>query len=213
MLTKEQIEANKQRFLELISEIKIPGADTEGLVNYLFTTDFFTAPASTIYHCNYDGGLCEHSLNVYDNLLKLSEMYYAGIYEKSTIIVLGLLHDISKANFYEKYAQNKKVYSENGSKFDNLGNFDWVTEEAFKVADANNRFLAGEHGMNSALLVSRYIPLNIEETAAIINHMFINDSGSVIKDITPIYNKYHICSLLHCADLIATYILESPIKD
>ena len=140
-------------------------------------------------------------------------MYYPGKYDKSTIIVLGLLHDISKANFYEKYAQNKKVYSENGSKFDSLGKFEWVTEEAYKVGDANNRFLAAEHGMNSALLVSRYIPLNLEETSAIINHMFINDSGSVIKDITPIYNKYHICSLLHCADLIATYVQETNIKE
>ena len=68
MLTRDQIEQNKQKFLELIASIQIDGADTEGLVNYLFSTDFFTAPASTIYHCNYDGGLCEHFLNVYFNL-------------------------------------------------------------------------------------------------------------------------------------------------
>lgn len=209
MLTRDQIEQNKQKFLELIASIQIDGADTEGLVNYLFSTDFFTAPASTIYHCNYDGGLCEHSLNVYYNLERLCQMYYPN-YDKNTVLVLGLLHDISKANFYEKYTQNKKIYSEQGLKHDNGGNFDWVAIEAYKVAEPETRFLAGEHGINSALLVGRYIPLTLEESAAIINHMFINDTGGIIKDLTPIYNKYMMAPLLHCADLLSTYINERP---
>ena len=45
------------------SRITRPGADR--LLSWLETTDFFTAPASARYHGSYEGGLCEHSLNVY----------------------------------------------------------------------------------------------------------------------------------------------------
>ena len=35
------------------------------LLKWLEGTDFFKAPASTKYHSAHEGGLCEHSLNVY----------------------------------------------------------------------------------------------------------------------------------------------------
>ncbi len=56
----------KEDFIRLYTEhIKRPGA-TE-LLAWLETTDFFTAPASTRFHGNYEGGLCEHSVNVWEN--------------------------------------------------------------------------------------------------------------------------------------------------
>ena len=146
MLTKDQIEQNKMRFLNLIAEINIEGADTQGLVEYLDNGDFFTAPASTLYHCNYTGGLCEHSLHVYDILEKLINDFYPGKYSEDTIKIVALLHDISKVNFYEVYVKNEKIYNEKGSKSDNQGRFDWFAKEAYKVKDAKERFLGGEHG-------------------------------------------------------------------
>ena len=79
MLTPEQIESNKIEFLKLIAEINIDGADTQGLVDFLDSSDFFTAPASTQYHANYKGGLCEHSLKVYKNLVTLYNHYFFNI--------------------------------------------------------------------------------------------------------------------------------------
>ena len=46
--------------------IRRPGAAS--LLNWLLTTDFFEAPASTRFHGAYKGGLVDHSLNVYDCL-------------------------------------------------------------------------------------------------------------------------------------------------
>ena len=44
--------------------------------------------------------------------------YYPGKYSKNSKLICGLLHDISKADFYEKDIRNKKV-SDKGSKQDN----------------------------------------------------------------------------------------------
>ena len=112
MLTDAQIEQNRIEFLKLVAEIDIPGADTQGLVEYLDSSDFFTAPASTQYHCGYKGGLCEHSMNVYHNLVKIIDSKVGLIpkYDKNSLLVVALFHDISKTNFYEMYVMNKKKY-------------------------------------------------------------------------------------------------------
>ena len=44
------------------------GADR--LLEWLMGSDFFTAPASTRFHAAYEGGLVEHSLNVYKVFMK-----------------------------------------------------------------------------------------------------------------------------------------------
>jgi hypothetical protein len=209
MLLPEQIEKNKVEFLQLIRQIRIEGADINGLIDYLTNSDFFTAPASTIYHGNFEGGLCYHSLNVYKTLIDLANKYTPGRYDTNSLIVVGLLHDLSKTNFYEKYTANKKVYLETGTKHDNLGRFDWFAEEAYKVKDSAERFIGGEHGTNSMFLISRFIPMTYEESVAVINHHFITETNGLLKDITAIYNKYSLASLIHIADMIAVYLIEN----
>lgn len=210
MLTPEKIEENKIEFLKLIAEIDIEGSDTQGLVEFLDNTDFFSAPASTMYHCNYKGGLCEHSLHVYYNLVTLYEQYkdFVPEYEKSTLIVVGLLHDISKTNFYEMYVQNKKIYNEKGTKHDNMGKFDWFAEEAYKVKDVHDRFIAGTHEVNSMFLVGKYIPLTLEENLAIMHHQAVPSEGQPIRDMSAILNKYPLITLVQMADYISTFIQE-----
>lgn len=59
---------NKERFEELLSKAsERPGFD--GLMNYIHKSDFYTAPASTKFHLSCEGGLLQHSLNVYDALI------------------------------------------------------------------------------------------------------------------------------------------------
>ena len=58
---------SKERFIEIYNKyIKREGADK--LLEYLVSSDFFLAPASAKFHSSYEGGLCDHSLNVYDCL-------------------------------------------------------------------------------------------------------------------------------------------------
>ena len=89
---------NKERFIDLFLDLVIrPGA--EDLLAWLGTTDFFEAPASTRFHGAFPGGLVEHSLNVYDQLLfDHSALKYGG----QTLAVCALLHDVCKANYYHR---------------------------------------------------------------------------------------------------------------
>lgn len=213
-LTPQQIEENKNVFINLIYSINIDGVDKDGLINYLLNSDFFFAPASTKYHSNYDGGLCQHSLNVYYALKNLYEQYreLTGPIDENSLLVCGLFHDISKINFYEKTIMNKKIYNEQGTKHDNMGKFDWVSVEGWVVKEAEDRFLAGTHEENSVLLLSRFIPLNHDETVAILNHHMNTGNGNTNIDQSQICNKYPLAVLLHMADFIATYIEEGIVK-
>lgn len=64
----------------------------------------FEAPASTHYHGSYTGGLVEHSLNVYYELIGAGRV--PGVPTAETYAVVALLHDICKADFY---AQSTKI--------------------------------------------------------------------------------------------------------
>ena len=207
-LSEEQIETNKNRFIELIQSIEVEGADIQGLLKYLERGDFFHAPASTLYHNNYEGGLCEHSLHVYDTLVELVNRYKPGCIDPNSILIVGLLHDISKTNFYEQYYANKKVYNESGSKHDNLGKFDWVSEAAYKVKDPKDRFLGGTHGFNSMIIAGKFFPLTYEENLSLLHHHAGMGEESPLKELSAILEKYPLVTLLHTADFLSTYILE-----
>ena len=92
----------KGEYLSIFEKyIKRSGADE--LKNYLLRSDFFQAPASTRYHCAFEGGLCEHSVNVYKRLLAIVQNEYGDgwekVYSHETVAVCGLLHDLCEIDF------------------------------------------------------------------------------------------------------------------
>lgn len=202
MLTEEQIQANRITFLKHIADIDIPDADTQGLVDFLDSNDFFTAPASTQYHCNYRGGLCYHSLNVFDNLVELANHYFPGRYDMNTLLVVGLLHDVSKTNFYELYARNVK--NDEGK---------WEQKFEYRVRDSHQRFLAGTHEENSMLILSEFIPMKREEIVAVMNHHLHTNDGNQFLDQSAVLNKYPLLTLLHLADMISTFLIERDVDE
>ena len=204
------VQENKEKFISLLrANIVRPGADIEGLIQKLESSDFFTAPCSTKYHLAVDGGLCQHSLNTYEELKRLYALHpYTHITEES-ITIVALLHDMSKMGYYEKVLKPVKVYCEDGDKRDNGGKFKWENQESYKTIDAENRFVFGHHGQNSLYMVEYFVPLNTEVAAAINNHM-----GGVLDeyrpwDATPIFNRYPLAALLHMADFAVTYLVEN----
>lgn len=224
MLTEEQILKNKEEFINTLrSNVKRDGI--EALIKKLETSDFFIAPASSIYHGSYRGGLCQHSLHVYKRLITLIEDEYpkdkdeqsTNPYSLETISIVSLLHDMSKINQYEIYTRNKKVYSESGRQYDNHGRYDWVAEEAYKVKEFKDRFTYGSHSVNSIYMITRYIATTFEEELAIMHHMggkdFSDDSSDNGKITSEAFNKSTLAVLLHIADLQATYIDERLISE
>ena len=220
MLTDQQILDNKNRFLELVRGIQREGVDMDRLIAQLEGSDFFDAPASAIYHNAFKGGLCAHSLNVYDSLKKLCVAFYTQTdpvtgeqgsircpYTEDSIRIVSLFHDFDKMNKYEIYFKNQKKYWEGGKKFDEMGKFDWESVSAYKRKEVKDVFSIGTHGENSVYMTETFMPLSTEEHCAIVNHHSIYDNNKL--DVTSIYSKYHLACLLHVADMIATYTLES----
>ena len=209
-ITENKIEANKKEFIDLIKSIKRESADIDGLVDYLENkTDFFVAPASTRYHGSFRGGLCEHSLAVYKILLSQANIYTTitgQTFDDDTLKIVALLHDISKVNTYEVSYSNKKVYSPEGSKWDEAGNYDWKSVKGYKTIDAENRFTFVNHEISSEFIIRQFIPLKIEESVAVICHHGGIDKTSLPPDaITQNYASYPISMYLHISDLIAAY--------
>lgn len=188
------LEEKKQEFLELYNRYLTRDGASE-LLDWLKSSDFFIAPASTKFHGNYEGGLVEHSLNVYKCLL--AELESEGLkdaYSNETVAVVALLHDLCKVNFYKKGTRNVK---ENGQ---------WVVKEVFEI---DEKFPCG-HGEKSVIILQNFISLSAEEIFAIRAHMGGFDASVKGGEyfIGKIFERSKLALLLHIADMKATYIME-----
>lgn len=206
------ITLNKARFTNIIRKIDRGMTDEQksNLITYLDNNGFFTSPASTKYHCSYEGGLCEHSLSVYDTLLKVVEAEgYSNVYDEECVAIVALLHDIDKMFMYTTEIRNKKIYTPNGSKSDNMGRFDWVSVEEYKYRDKEERFILGTHGQNCAYMVNGLVPLTMTEFSAILNHMGGMEKGSEPSEVlNDVYSSNPLAIMLHVADMLSTYVGE-----
>lgn len=200
----------KEEFIGLINSIERKGFKKEELLQKLETSDFYTAPASTKYHNCFEGGLLDHSLNVYYNLKSLVER--KNLQDKiseDSIKIVSLLHDMAKINFYKIYYKNEKRYSETGTKRDEGGRFDWVATKAYAVIDDDERFLFGNHEQTSEYMMRTFVPLTRAESIAILHHHGGMSADCAKDNISAIYNRYPLAALLHIADMLSTYIDES----
>ncbi len=196
---------NINKFEELLKSTKREGIDD--LINFVRKSNFYVDPASTKYHSCHEGGLLEHSLNVYDRLSKhMDDDTWAektGA-TKENIIIVALLHDLCKANTYSIDYRNKKVYSETGKKSDNKGNFEWESVPFYTVED-NEPY---GHGEKSVMLIEKFINLEPVEMYAIRWHMAFTLPKEEINTLSSAIRKYPLILATSIADLEATYLLE-----
>ena len=164
------------------------------MLDWLCTTDFFTAPASTRFHGACECGLVMHSLNVYHVLMK--RYFDEAEDSKETFTLVSLLHDLCKANYYKPGFRNVK----------NDATGQWERVPTFTVQDA---FPYG-HGEKSVYLIERFIRLKPAEAVAIRWHMggFDDAVRGGSFTISNAYDEYPLAVKLHLADLEATYLLE-----
>lgn len=171
------------------------------LLDFIVKSDFFTAPASTKFHGSYEGGLLEHSLNVYNRLEEkmTTDPIWIQVAEKKgyteeNYIISALLHDLCKTYYYTTEMRNKK---------DETGK--WIQVPFYTVEDK----IPLGHGVKSVFMVEEYIKLKPCERYAVRWHM-----GPY--DVTPgehytLGNAMELHPLvlaLHEADMEATHIIE-----
>ena len=197
-------EENIKRFENLLLSVKRDGI--EDLLSFINKSDFYTAPASTRYHSNYEGGLLQHSLNVYDRLHEIvkSDIWSKFGFNENSIIIIALLHDLCKTFMYVSEIKNRKVYSENGTKSDSQGRYDWESYVGYTIED---RFPMG-HGCKSVIMCEQFIKLTPEERYAILWHMGFSVPKEEYNTLGAAIAKYPIILAVSEADLEATYLLE-----
>ena len=183
----------KQKFIEYYqANIHREGADR--LLEWLQTTDFFTAPASTRYHCACPAGLVMHSINVYEVMME--KHFDPETDSAESFALCALLHDVCKAQFYKVSSRNVK--NERTGQWEKVPYY--VIEDAFPYG----------HGEKSVFLIERFVRLKPAEATAIRWHMggFDDAARGGTFSISVAYDKYPIAVKLHLADLEATYLRE-----
>ena len=196
-MTVRPPEEIKQEFISIYKEnIKRDGADK--LLDYLTNRcDFFTAPASTRYHCCFEGGLAQHSLNVYECLVqylareRVKELYKMS-YDSETVAIVALLHDICKVDTYVRDFRNVK--NEQGQ---------WERVPTYRTEDK----LPYGHGEKSVYMISAFMRLSREEAMAIRWHMGFSGSEDA-NLVGRALGAYPLAFALSTADMEATYFLE-----
>ncbi len=206
---------NIDLFEYLMSKVERQGKDQ--LMDYIKNkTDFYTAPASTRFHLACEGGLLQHSLNVYHCLDAKRESsiwskYLADISEES-FIIMALLHDLCKVNFYVKGFKNQKTYDEEKVKaaetwqvkHDDNGDFIWESVAFYEVKDT----MPLGHGEKSVMMINCFMKLKAQEIFAIRWHMGFSEPATSYKALGDAMEKYPIVLALHEADLEASKLLE-----
>ena len=192
---EEIIEVRKDKIQAILYDT---GRDVGRLVNHLESdTDFFEAPASANHHLARRGGLAEHSLSVYEAMLKMNDAFKLVI-PSHHIAITGLLHDVCKTNYYVKEVKpipNIPEMSRYTGK--------WVVNDTLPLG----------HGEKSLYIISRYLKLSEAEAAAIRWHMGAWTAGvTTDRGLSQSFNsaveKYPLVLLLISADYISTRLLE-----
>ncbi len=145
----------KEEFINLLRSTNREGM--EDVINFLEKSDFFKAPASTRFHGDYEGGLLEHSMKVYEILKDKVKIASISIdTPDESIIIMALLHDVCKANYYKVDYRNAK---------NALG--EWEKVPYYTVDDT----IPYGHGEKSVMMLTEYVKLTNEEKYAIRWHM------------------------------------------
>ena len=172
---------------------KIQRPGSEKLLDWLLTTDFFRAPASTRFHGACEQGLVMHSLNVYH---ALNRYFFEEGDSEESFAICALLHDLCKASFYKPGTRNVK----------NEATGQWEKVPTYTIEDA---FPYG-HGEKSVYLIERFMKLKNAEAVAIRWHMggFDDAARGGSYAVSQAFDRYPLAVKLHMADLAATYLME-----
>lgn len=142
---------------------------------------FLTAPASTRYHGNYEGGLFDHSCEVARALVWLTEKLNLEWSRAESPWIVGMFHDLCKVDAYKRNSPDPMDY----------GHVDTI--------------LKG-HGEKSVMIASTLLQLTEEEVYCIrfhmgaFNHEEMNDYSRAVE-------KFPNVLWTHTADMIASKLI------
>lgn len=157
---------------------------------------YFTAPASPRYHCNWEEGLLEHSINVAENALAIKSVLAPGIPDESCVIC-GLFHDLGKGPIGEPYY----LFSQPTEKQVKAGYVVWPPY----TYNSNNQSVYMSVPQRAVRQITQYIPLKDWEYQAILIHdgQYVKDNDSYSSNENP------FALILSYADNFAGFVQEA----
>lgn len=174
--------------LLLLKLDRLNGIYDPSFKDYLLTKGFLTAPASTKYHGNYNGGLFDHSWSVMNTLIDLTTDNKLEWRRPESPIIVGLFHDLCKCDQYREVKPG----------------LDLEYEDA-PVYEYNDKLLLKGHGDKSVMILSQFMRLTEEEVLCIRYHM-----GAYEKEDWSGFDlairKYQTVLWTHHADMLASKV-------
>ncbi len=197
---KIDLKMQRQAIEELLLSTEVEGI--KDLIRWLRSGDYYLAPASTRYHGCREGGLALHCYCIYDILKR--QQFLAEDFSERSMILCAFLHDLCKIDVYSKTWRNVKRYTETGTRRDEGGRFEWVTEQSYSFEDA----LPLGHAPKSVYLINKHLDLSEQETAIILHHMGPFAGQDAARDFSAAARIWPEVALFHSADLQASYCME-----
>lgn len=173
-----------EKFNNLMGDIVPPEVKKD-----LLDKGLFTAPASTKYHGNYEGGLFDHSCAVMKTLVDLTEKNGLKWENPGSPYIVGMFHDLCKIDQYR------------GSRCK-----DGVLYSRIVEWEYNPDTLLKGHGDKSVMVLAQYFKLTEEEIMCIRYHMGAFCDKSEWNDYTRAVHKYTNVLWTHQADMLASHV-------
>lgn len=153
------------------------GIISQDFYNWLYDNGFNTVPASTKYHGAYEGGLYDHSCEVTNRLLGLTERLGLRWQREESPYIVGMFHDLCKIDAYTEIETGRYMY--------------------------NEQSLLKGHGDKSVMLLSRFMTLTYEEIMCIRYHMGAYETDNW-KQYDMAIKSYPNVLWTHTADMLAS---------
>ena len=190
----------KEKIEELLLSTGREGMDR--LLKHMDDNGFYQAPCSGSYHLSKDGGLAEHSLNVYNTMKSLEEVLAPYNTEKTedinfdSIVIVALLHDLGKMGQFGKQNYVPNMIQDRKTKE--------MVQSDKKPFETNKALLAVPHEIRSIQIASQFIELTEHENFAILQHngMYGDLKYQLSGKETPLQ------MLIHWADMWCSRVTE-----
>lgn len=186
---------SKSEVTDFLNFMKLPDGTSvvsDDMMEYLTAYGFFTAPASTKYHGNYEGGLLEHSYMVTKFLLTLTQDNHLIWRKARSPFIVGMFHDLCKIDQYRHPASDLVV---NGMLLPDPSKWEYNPDTLLKG-----------HGDKSVMLLSQFYTLTDEEIMCIRYHMGAFIDKSEWNDYTRAVSQYPNVLWTHQADMLASHV-------
>lgn len=195
----------KEMIVKLLKSTERSGIDN--LIGEMERSGFFKAPCSSQHHLAKEGGLAEHSYNVYKIAVNIYSILLSGIdgsipkEKEDSLIICCLLHDLGKMGQFDKENYVPNMLKGRATK----ANPDPEPKQSeTKPYKTNPDLMYVDHEIRSVVIAQQHIDLTEEEQQAILWHNGLY--GTFKYQIQG--KEFPLYLILHFADMWASRVIE-----